>query len=67
MSSNANDFNHDFHVSFTPEEHKKGNGEVYYNYGITGFPAEEAPGISLFSRNDAGETFPHLLELQSRR
>lgn len=67
MSSNANDFNHDFHVSFTPEEHKKGNGEVYYNYGITGFPAEEAPGISLFSRNDAGEIFPHLLDLQSRR
>ena len=57
VSSNGTDFNHDFHVSFTPEERAKGNGEVYYNYGMTNFPAEEAPGISLFYRNDAGEIF----------
>jgi predicted dithiol-disulfide oxidoreductase (DUF899 family) len=57
VSSNGNDFNHDFHVSFTAEERKKGNGEVYYNYGLMNFPAEEAPGISLFYKNDAGEVF----------
>ncbi|MGH9650840.1 MAG: DUF899 family protein, partial [Terriglobales bacterium] len=50
-----NDFNHDFHVSFTPEEHAK--GEVYYNYGMRAFPAQEAPGISLFYKNEAGEIF----------
>jgi predicted dithiol-disulfide oxidoreductase (DUF899 family) len=57
VSSNGTDFNHDFHVSFTPEERSKGKGEVYYNYGMTAFPAEEAPGISLFYKNDAGEIF----------
>jgi predicted dithiol-disulfide oxidoreductase (DUF899 family) len=55
VSSHGNDFNHDFHVSFTPEERSR--GEVYYNYGMLNFPAEEAPGISLFYKNDAGEVF----------
>jgi len=55
VSSNGNDFNYDFHVSFTPEGRAK--GEVYYNYGMTDFPAEEAPGISVFYKNDAGEIF----------
>jgi len=57
VSSHGSDFNHDFHVSFTPEERAKGKGEVYYNYGMQVFPAEEAPGISLFYKNDAGEIF----------
>ena len=57
VSSHGSDFNHDFHVSFTPEERASGNGEVYYNYGMTNFPAEEAPGISVFYKNDAGEIF----------
>jgi len=57
VSSHGSDFNHDFHVSFTPEERAKSKGEVYYNYGMTNFPAEEAPGISLFYKNDAGEIF----------
>jgi predicted dithiol-disulfide oxidoreductase (DUF899 family) len=57
VSSNGTDFNHDFGVSFTPEERAKGNGEVYYNYGMQPFPAEEAPGISLFYKDDAGEIF----------
>jgi predicted dithiol-disulfide oxidoreductase (DUF899 family) len=55
VSSNGNDFNYDFHVSFTPEERAK--GDVYYNFGMTAFPAEEAPGISVFYKNDAGEIF----------
>jgi predicted dithiol-disulfide oxidoreductase (DUF899 family) len=55
VSSNDCDFNHDFGVSFTPEEHA--TGEVDYNFGRHPFPSEEAPGVSVFYRNDAGEVF----------
>jgi len=55
VSSNGTSFNHDFHVSFTPEE--KAGGEVYYNYGLTEFPSEEAPGLSVFAKNEKGEIF----------
>jgi predicted dithiol-disulfide oxidoreductase (DUF899 family) len=55
VSSFENDFNRDFHVSFTPEEVM--NGPVYYNYGLNGFPSEEAPGISVFFKDEAGEVF----------
>lgn len=57
VSSHGSDFNYDFGVSFTPEERAKGKGEVYYNYGMQPFPAEEAPGISLFYKDDASEIF----------
>jgi predicted dithiol-disulfide oxidoreductase (DUF899 family) len=57
VSSHGTDFNYDFGVSFKPEERARGKGEVYYNYGMQAFPAEEAPGISLFYKNDAGEVF----------
>jgi predicted dithiol-disulfide oxidoreductase (DUF899 family) len=52
VSSFANDFNRDFNVSFTPEELEA--GEVDYNYGRQRFPATEAPGISVFAKDDAG-------------
>jgi predicted dithiol-disulfide oxidoreductase (DUF899 family) len=55
VSSFGSDFNHDFHVSFTPEERAK--GAVYYNYGMVNFPAEEAPGVSVFYKDDAGTIF----------
>jgi predicted dithiol-disulfide oxidoreductase (DUF899 family) len=55
VSSHGGDFNYDFDVSFMPEEHAK--GEVYYNYGMTSFPREEAPGVSVFYKDDAGEIF----------
>ena len=55
VSSHGNAFNHDFGVSFTPEEQAK--GEVYYNYGMQPFPTEEAPGISVFYKDDAGDVF----------
>ena len=56
VSSFGNDFNYDYHVSFTKEETAK--GEVYYNYGMTKFPSEEAPGGSVFRRDAAtGEVF----------
>jgi predicted dithiol-disulfide oxidoreductase (DUF899 family) len=55
VSSNGNSFNRDFHVSFTAEE--KAGGKVYYNYALTEFPSEEAPGLSVFTKNGAGEIF----------
>jgi predicted dithiol-disulfide oxidoreductase (DUF899 family) len=55
VSSHANDFNHDFGVSFTPEE--RARGKVNYNYALQPFPDEEAPGISVFYKDDAGDVF----------
>ena len=55
VSSHGGDFNHDFHVSFTPEERAKGG--VYYNYHVASFPQEEAPGVSAFCKDDEGDVF----------
>jgi predicted dithiol-disulfide oxidoreductase (DUF899 family) len=55
VSSYDNDFNHDFHVSFTPDEMAR--GEVYYNYTMAEFPSEEAPGLSAFYRDPSGAVF----------
>jgi predicted dithiol-disulfide oxidoreductase (DUF899 family) len=55
VSSSGNDFNFDYHVSFSKEE--KAKGKVYYNYEMMEFPSEEAPGASVFYKNDAGEVF----------
>jgi predicted dithiol-disulfide oxidoreductase (DUF899 family) len=55
VSAHASDFNRDFHVSFTPEE--KARGAVDYNYGQVDFPNDEAPGISVFCKDDAGQVF----------
>jgi len=54
-SASGNDFNLDFHVSF-PEGTRTG-GEVYYNWHMTAFPKDEAPGISFFYKDDAGQVF----------
>lgn len=53
VSSFGTDFNRDFHVSFTPED--KARGKVEYNYAVTEFPSEEAPGLSAFIKNKAGD------------
>lgn len=55
VSSHGSDFNRDFGVSFTPDE--LAGGEVDYNYTRQPFPLEEAPGISVFCRDDAGRVF----------
>jgi predicted dithiol-disulfide oxidoreductase (DUF899 family) len=55
VSSNANSFNFDFGVSFTPEE--KAKNQVTYNYGRQPFESEELPGISVFYKDDAGNVF----------
>ena len=53
VSSFGNDFNRDYHVSFTKEE--MANGKVEYNYETMEFPSEEAPGVSVFYKNERGE------------
>ncbi len=55
VSSFGSDFNRDFHASFSKEEIAR--GKVNYNYGLTEFPSEEAPGLSVFIKNEAGEVF----------
>ena len=64
VSSFANDFNYDYHVSATPEE--KATGKAMYNYELTEFPSEERPGASVFYKNDDRRDLPHLFELRAR-
>jgi predicted dithiol-disulfide oxidoreductase (DUF899 family) len=54
-SSFANDFNWDYHVSFTKEG--MAQGRKNYNYDLVEFPSEEGPGFSVFYKNEAGEIF----------
>jgi predicted dithiol-disulfide oxidoreductase (DUF899 family) len=53
VSSYGNDFNRDYHVSFTPEEQKT----AIYNYEASGFVSSEAPGVSVFSTGADGQVF----------
>jgi predicted dithiol-disulfide oxidoreductase (DUF899 family) len=55
VSSHESDFNRDYHVSFTADE--RAEGKVDYNYGLNAFPSEEAPGVSVFYKDQEGEIF----------
>lgn len=55
VSSHGNDFNRDFGVTFTAEEHAL--AEPASNFGIRRHPSEEEPGISVFARDDEGTVF----------
>lgn len=55
VSSFENDFNHDYHVSFTSDEVKK--SKMFYNYSFGNFPSEELPGISVFYKDKQGDIF----------
>ena len=55
LSSHDNDFNFDYHVSFTKEEEKK--NQVYYNYGMGEFMSDELPGLSVFYKDENDEVF----------
>jgi len=55
VSSSENDFNYDYHVSYTPEEIAKGEG--YYNYRINKTNSAEMPGISVFQKDPDGNIF----------
>ena len=53
VSSNGDDFNYDYHVSFKPDD--MAAGKVYYNYGMTDGVIEDMPGISVFHKLPDGE------------
>jgi predicted dithiol-disulfide oxidoreductase (DUF899 family) len=55
VSSAANDFNYDFHVSFTPDE--IANGEAYYNYERRKIGIDELSGRSVFYKDENGDIF----------
>jgi predicted dithiol-disulfide oxidoreductase (DUF899 family) len=55
VSSFGNDFNHDYHVSFTKDE--TASGKVDYNYAVREFPSEEAPGASVFYTDGNSNVF----------
>jgi predicted dithiol-disulfide oxidoreductase (DUF899 family) len=55
VSSFATGFNHDYHVSFTPDELATGLAE--YNFGSIPFSIEEGPGLSVFYKDAEGGIF----------
>lgn len=63
VSSFGGDFNRDYHVTFTEEERAK--GLIYYNYRENSFPADEAPGVSVFYKNSESQVF-HTYSCYSR-
>jgi predicted dithiol-disulfide oxidoreductase (DUF899 family) len=64
VSSYGNEFNQDFHVSFTPEEIADGK-KVDYNFTLKEVPIEELPGLSVFARDAAGALY-HTYSTYSR-
>lgn len=54
-SSAASSFNFDMAVSFTPDQVSA--GEQLYNYGTQAAFGEETPGMSIFTKDDAGRVF----------
>jgi predicted dithiol-disulfide oxidoreductase (DUF899 family) len=54
VSAFASDFQRDYGVHFSKEEL---SGDVNYNYQMDRFGVEEAPGLSVFYKNEAGEIF----------
>src|SRR5437667_6107768 len=50
LSSVGSDFNFDYRVSFKSDELNA--GKVDYNYRLNPFPMSEAPGISVFLKED---------------
>jgi predicted dithiol-disulfide oxidoreductase (DUF899 family) len=64
VSSNGNDFNYDFGVSFTPEQFK--SGAATYNYRpLTSGSMTDLHGTSIFAKNEQGEVF-HTYSTYSR-
>jgi predicted dithiol-disulfide oxidoreductase (DUF899 family) len=55
VSSFNNNFNFDYHVSFTQEELAK--KEVFYNYVLQDTDVSDKEGISVFYRNPSGQIF----------
>jgi predicted dithiol-disulfide oxidoreductase (DUF899 family) len=64
LSSAETDFNYDFGVSFRAED--KTEGKAAYNYGSGKFPTSEAPGLSVFLREEGGSSVLHTYSTYSR-
>ena len=54
-SSYGSDFNYDYQVSFTDED--IASGHVNYNFRETEFTPQEAPGLSVFMRDENGQVY----------
>ena len=63
VSSFGSDFNHDYHVSFTPDQLEQ--AEIIYNYAPVKTSMTERPGISVFYKDQAGTIF-HTYSCYSR-
>ena len=55
VSSAGSDFNHDYHVTFSPQELEQ--GEVNYNYAWSRLSDTEWPGVSVFYRDTDGSIY----------
>lgn len=55
VSSYGSEFNRDYHVTFTDDEIS--NASAYYNYKKGTFPSDEAPGLSVFTKDAGGDVF----------
>jgi predicted dithiol-disulfide oxidoreductase (DUF899 family) len=55
VSSAGSDFNFDYHVSASEAE--KAVGKMNYNYETIDSATDELPGISVFTKDDAGQVF----------
>ncbi|MEO8205685.1 MAG: thioredoxin family protein [Chthoniobacterales bacterium] len=55
VSSGANDFNFDYHVSFTKEQ--TATGKIPYNYEEAEMSEEEMPGSSVFYKDAKGDIY----------
>jgi predicted dithiol-disulfide oxidoreductase (DUF899 family) len=55
VSSAGNDFNRDYCVYFSPEEREQ--GLAIYNYESSPFPISDLPGLSVFTRDKAGQIY----------
>jgi predicted dithiol-disulfide oxidoreductase (DUF899 family) len=55
VSSEATDFNYDFHVSFTKEEVAK--GKAFYNFEMSDISMEDLHGTSVFFKDETGAIY----------
>jgi predicted dithiol-disulfide oxidoreductase (DUF899 family) len=55
VSSFGTEFNYDYHASFTPQQIAK--GRVEYNFDLVEFASAEAPGVSIFYKDNDGNIF----------
>jgi predicted dithiol-disulfide oxidoreductase (DUF899 family) len=55
LSASGTDFNYDYHVSFTPEQIKR--GDAVYNYRQFSLNHADREGVSAFYRDERGNVF----------